>query len=154
MRPDYTAMMLVLGGGFVPLAIRTWPDTPEEALVRAIGVSTLVGLMILATWWSFRWFNKNRPRAYRRRLEKESAEFRARWPQEQLVLAPYVELDKEAQRCWQLTLLLEGYNLDSPGSEETFNDIAAVRHWTATVVEGMNVAAARDQQAAIGRDSV
>lgn len=98
-------MMLVLGGGFVPLAIRTWPDTPEEALARAIGVSTVVGLMILATWCSFRWFNRNRPQAYRRRLDTESAEFRAHWPHAQLVHAPYMELNKEAQRCWRLVLM-------------------------------------------------
>ncbi|QRY52814.1 hypothetical protein [Mycolicibacterium septicum] len=144
--------MLDLAGGFAPLSIRTWPDTPEEALVRAIGVAMLFGVIILATWWNLWWFNENRPNAYRRRLEKESAEFRARWPEERLTCAPYLELDEEAQRCWLLVLLMEGRNHGPSDSEHASKDIATVRHWITTVVAAMNVAADRDRRAAIEDD--
>lgn len=140
-------MMLALTGGFVPLSIRTWPDTPEEALVRALGVAMLFAVIILATWWNLWWFNENRPNAYRRRLEKESAAFRTRWPGERFADAPYLELDQEAQRCWLLVLLLEGSNRSSDHSELAFKDIAAVRHWMSTVVAAMNAAADRDSRA-------
>ncbi|WP_066900079.1 hypothetical protein [Mycolicibacterium houstonense] len=141
--------MLVLGGVFIPLSVRNWPDTPEEALARFVAIC-LVTAVVLAVaaglWW---WFNTSRPNAYRRRLEQESAQFRARWPADRLGSAPYGELDKEAQRCWLVLLLLEEGKLVAPNSEERAKEIAAVRHWIGIVVAALNTAAARDRQAAV-----
>ncbi|MGV0810228.1 hypothetical protein [Mycolicibacterium setense] len=141
--------MLVPGEIFIPLSVRSWPDTPEEALARFVAISLLMSVILVAAsglWW---WFHTNRPNAYRRRLEQESAEFRARWPADRLGSAPYGELDKEAQRCWLVLLLLEEGKLVVPNSQERAKEIAAVRHWTGIVVAALNAAAARDRQAAV-----
>ena len=148
MWPGYTANMLVLSGGFVPLSGRSWPDTPEEALARVVAIAILAAVVVPIACWIWWWFNTNRPNASRLRLEKESAEFRARWPGDQLGRAPYGELDAEAQRCWLLILLLEERKLDANGAVEPSKDIAAVRYWIDSVVAALNTAAARDRQAA------
>ncbi|OBB21561.1 hypothetical protein A5761_30055 [Mycolicibacterium setense] len=141
--------MLVPGETLIPLSVRSWPDTPEEALARFVAIGLLMSVILVAAsglWW---WFHTNRPNAYRRRLEQESAEFRARWPADRLGSAPYGELDKEAQRCWLVLLLLEEGKLVVPNSQERAKQIAAVRHWTGIVVAALNAAAARDRQAAV-----
>ncbi|MEX3650238.1 hypothetical protein [Mycolicibacterium porcinum] len=141
--------MLVLGEMFIPLSVRSWPDTPEEALARFVAIGLVLAVILAATgglWW---WFYVNRPNAYRRRLEQESAEFRVRWPADRLGSAPYGELDKEAQRCWLVLLLLEEGKLVVADSQRRTKEIAAVRHWISTVVAALNAAAARDRQAAV-----
>ncbi|WP_166907519.1 hypothetical protein [Mycobacterium sp. DL440] len=144
--------MLVLRGGSIPLSGRSWPDTPQEALARVIFLVILAAVVVPAVCWVWWWFNTNRPTACRRRLEKESADFRARWPADQLGRAPYGELDKEAQRCWLLVLLLEERKYDITGTEVFSRDIDAVRHWISMVVTALNAAAARDRQDFIARD--
>lgn len=144
--------MLVLTGGFIPLSGRSWPDTPQEALARVIFLVILAAVVVPAVCWVWWWFTTSRPMACRRRLEKESAEFRARWPAGQLGRAPYGELDKEAQRCWLLVLLLEERKYDIAGTEGSSKDIDAVRHWISLVVTALNAAAARDRQDSISRD--
>lgn len=141
--------MLILGGAGIPLGSRSWPDTPEEALARFIAICLVAAVVLAATgvfWW---WFGASRPNAYQRRLGQESAEFRARWPAAQLGRAPYGELDKEAQRCWLVLLLLEEGKLVAPNYEERAKEIAALRHWIGIVVAAMNAAAARNRQAAV-----
>ncbi|WP_029106001.1 hypothetical protein [Mycobacterium sp. URHD0025] len=141
--------MLVPGEMFIPLSVRSWPDTPEEALARFVAIGLLMSVILVAAsglWW---WFYTNRPNAYWRRLEQESAQFRARWPADRLDSAPYGELDKEAQRCWLMLLLLEEGKLVVPNSQERAKEIAAVRHWTGAVVAALNAAIVRDRQAAI-----
>lgn len=140
--------MLVPGEMFIPLSVRSWPDTPEEALARFVAIGLLMSVILVAAsglWW---WFYTNRPNAYRRRLEQESAEFRARWPADRLGSASYGELDKEAQRCWLMLLLLEEGKLVVPNGQERAKEIAAVRHWTGKVVAALNAAIVRDRQAA------
>lgn len=136
--------MLLLGGGFVPLSGRSWPDTPQEALARVIFLIILAAVVIPAACWVWWWFNTNRPSAYRRGLERESAEFRVRWPDDQLSGAPYRELDKEAQRCWSLLLLLEERQSDVRRNQG-LDSLAALRHRIDTVVAALNAAAARDR---------
>ncbi|WP_131721911.1 MULTISPECIES: hypothetical protein [Mycolicibacterium] len=143
-----------------PLSGRSWPDSPEEALanlialVCAVGIGAgLVGLVGWFLWW---WCFTNRPNAYRRRLEKESAEFRARWPQEQLGNAPYVSLSEEAQRCWALIFVLEDLDNSTKHStdvERISKDISTLHHWVDAVVVALNAAADRESQAAVGRYS-
>ncbi len=119
------------GGGFVPLSGRSWPDTPQEALARVIFLIILAAVVIPAACWVWWWFNTNRPSAYRRGLERESAEFRVRWPDDQLSGAPYRELDKEAQRCWSLLLLLEERQSDmrrNQGSDSLRRTAPSDRH--------------------------
>ncbi|MCV7387735.1 hypothetical protein [Mycolicibacterium porcinum] len=145
--------MLVLGGGFVPLSGRSWPDTPQEALARAIFLILLAAVIIPAVYWVCWWFTTNRPMACQRQLAKASAEFRARWPAGQLNCAPYDQLDEEAERCWLLILLLEERQLEATGGDESSIDVAAVRHWLDSVVAALNAAAARDRQAAGAGDS-
>ncbi|WP_157561244.1 hypothetical protein [Mycobacterium sp. E802] len=145
--------MLVLGDAFISLSARSWPDTPEEALARFIAICLLLAVVLPSAGWLWWWFNMNRPASYRRRLERRSAEFRARWPADQLGRAPYGELDKEAQRCWLILLLLEEGKLIASNSEERAREIAAVRHWIALVVAALNTATARDPQAAIAEGS-
>ncbi|MCV7066608.1 hypothetical protein H7H51_14460 [Mycolicibacterium farcinogenes] len=128
--------MLILGEVCIPLSVRDWPDTPEEALARFIAICLVLAVILAATgglWW---WFGANRPNAYRRRLEQESAEFRFRWPADRLGSAPYGELDKEAQRCWLMLLLLEEGKLVAPNSDERSKEIAAVRDRQTAVAEG------------------
>ena len=146
MWPGYTANMLVLSGGFVPLSGRSWPDTPQEALAGLIFLSILAAVVVPIACWIWWWFNTNRPNACRLRLEKESAEFRARWPADQLGRAPYGELGAEAQRCWLLILLLEERKFEASAAVEPSKDIAAVRHWIDRVVAALNAAAARGRQ--------
>ncbi|QZH66295.1 hypothetical protein [Mycolicibacterium farcinogenes] len=146
--------MLALGGAIGPLSGRSWPDSPEAALANLIvlvcAVVISVALIALAGWFLWWWAGTNRPNAYRRRLEKRSAKFRARWPQEQLTYAPFVELSNEAQRCWTLILMRE----DSEESSDVAglsNDVSELRHWVDAVVGALNSAADQDRQAAIGR---
>ncbi|OMC34058.1 hypothetical protein A5740_10455 [Mycobacterium sp. GA-1841] len=141
--------MLVLGDAFMSLSARSWPDTPGEALARFIAICLLMAIILPSAAGLLWWFNTNRPAAYRRRLEQGSAEFRVRWPADQLGYAPYGELDKEAQRCWMILLLLEEGMLVARDSEKRAKDIAAVRHWISIVVAALNAAAARDRQAAV-----
>ena len=149
--------MLALGGAIEPLSGRSWPDSPEEALANLIALVCAVaigaGLVALVGWFLWWWCFTNRPRAYRRQLEKRSAEFRTRWPREQLGCAPYVELSQEAQRCWTLILMLE--DLDNSaiyprGAEGLSSDITALRHWVDVVVVALNSAADRDRQTTVG----
>lgn len=152
--------MLALGGAMEPLSGRSWPDSPEEALsnlivlICAVAITAaLIGLVGWFLWW---WCFTNRPKAYRRRLEKQSAEFRTRWPQEQLAYAPSAELSKEAQRCWALILVLEDSDTatDAPrGSDEPSSDISALHHWVNAVVVALNSATDRERQGAVGRFS-
>ncbi|BBX28317.1 hypothetical protein GCM10009632_08110 [Mycolicibacterium alvei] len=148
MQPGYTASMRLPTRGYVSLSGRSWPDTPQEALAGVIFLALLAAVVIPAACWVWWWFTTNRPMACRRRLEKESAEFRARWPADQLGRAPYGALDEEAQRCWLLVLLLEERKLDTYNAEASAKDVAAVRHWIDRVVVALNEAAARDRQAA------
>ncbi|OBF44337.1 hypothetical protein A5719_07675 [Mycolicibacterium peregrinum] len=152
MQAGYTASMLVPTGGFVSLSGRSWPDTPQEALAGVIFLALLAAVVVPAACWVLWWFTTNRPMACRRRLEKESAEFRARWPADQLGRTPYEALDEEAQRCWLLVLLLEERKLDTYSAEEPTRDVAAVRNWIDRVVVALNEAAARDRQAASAGD--
>lgn len=151
--PGYTECMLLLRGGFIPLSGRSWPDTPQEALARVIFLIILAAVVIPAVSWVWWWFNTNRPNACRRGLEIESAEFRAKWPADQLGRAPYSELDKEAQRCWLLLLLLEERELVARGAEQRAKDIVALRYWINTVVAALNAAAARGRLGTNTRDS-
>ncbi|WP_142253992.1 hypothetical protein [Mycobacterium sp. NS-7484] len=150
--------MLALAVAIEPLSGRSWPDTPEEALANLIALVCAVaigaGLVGLVGWFLWWWCFTNRPNAYRRRLEKESAEFRTRWPQDQLNFAPYSELSDEAQRCWALIFVLEhsdnskSYPHGAEGSK-----ISELRHWIDTVVAALNSAAERERQPATGRYS-
>ncbi|MCV7066610.1 hypothetical protein H7H51_14470 [Mycolicibacterium farcinogenes] len=153
--------MLGLGGAMEPLAGgRSWPDSPGEALAILIGIVCAwaigAGVVVLVGWFLSWWCFSNRPKALRRRLEKESAEFRERWPLEQLGYAPYVELSKEAQRCWALIFILEESDDSteySSGAGASSSDFVALRSWVDVIVMAMNSAADRDQQAAVGRYS-
>jgi hypothetical protein len=148
--------MLALGGAMEPLSGRSWPDTPEEALldlivlVCAVAIST--ALIALVGWFLRWWCFTNRPNAYRRRLEKRSAEFRARWPREQLSCAPFAELSEEAHRCWALIFILEDM-ASSRRSGGISTDTSALHHWVDTVVVALNSAADRERHAAVGRQS-
>ncbi|WKG04251.1 hypothetical protein [Mycolicibacterium sp. HK-90] len=150
--------MLGLGGAMEPLAGgRSWPDSPEEALAILIVIVCAwaigAGLVALAgrfLWW---WCFTNRPNAYRQRLEKGSAGFRARWPREQLGSAPYVELTQEAQRCWAMILMAEELDNSAecaPDAEGLSMDIAELRHWVELVVLALNSAADRERRVAVG----
>ncbi|WP_139335179.1 hypothetical protein [Mycobacterium sp. GA-1841] len=150
--------MLAVAVAIGPLSGRSWPDTPEEALANLIAlicaVATGAGLVVLVGWFLRWWCFTNRPSAYRRRLEKRSAEFRARWPQEQLGYAPYSELCAEAQRCWALVFVLEDSDNPKeqpPGADSS--DLPALHHWIDIVIAALNSAAERERQPATGRNS-
>ena len=127
------------------LLARSWPDTPEEYLSSSIGLLIFVGTLALSGF-CFLQFMKAWRRAYEARLIRESREFRARWPREQLGQAPYVELEAEIERSWQLVQLLEARAVWANGGREALGDSAAVRGWASSLAGLLNTAALRERQ--------
>ena len=126
------------------LAARSWPDTPEEYLASSIAVLCLVSFGALAMFGFARFMTAWR-KSYESRLVKESQEFRTRWPSDRLRHAPYLELEAEAERSWQVALLLED-RAASGGDREACGRSVAARDWASSLADVLNGAAGRGQQ--------
>ena len=127
------------------LAARSWPDTPEEYLSSSIAVLCLVGFGSLAIFGSVRFMTSWR-KSYEARLVRESEQFRTRWPADRLSHAPYLELEAEAERRWQLALLLEERAASGAGDREALGRSVAMRGWASSLAGALSVAPGSGQR--------
>jgi hypothetical protein len=121
----------------IALAARSWPDTTEEYLSSGITVLTLVAFMALSMF-SLRQFMIVWRNGYITRLTRESQEFRAQWPADRLGHAPFLELEAEVERCWQLVLVLEERAAET-GDRSALDQSAAVRSWIGSLAKALPV---------------
>lgn len=110
----------------------------------AIGLTCFLGILALSGFCFMRFMSGWR-KAYESRLLRESEDFRNKWPAERLGQAPYLELEREAERCWQLALLIEertalGGDQDAPGQ------LAAARSRAGALAGALNNASANGQR--------
>ncbi|TMS51340.1 hypothetical protein [Mycobacterium sp. DBP42] len=127
------------------LAARSWPDTPEEYLSSAIAVLCLIGFGALAMFCVFRFMAAWR-KSYASRLARESEQFRTRWPADRLRNAPYPELAAEAQRCWQLALLIEERAGSGDRGNAALARAIAMRGQASSLADALNYAAGSGQR--------
>lgn len=127
------------------LAARSWPNTPEEYLASSIAVLCLVSFGALAMFGFARFMAAWR-KSYESRLVKESQEFRTRWPSDRLRQAPYPELEAEAERCWQLALLIEERAGSGDRGNAALGRSIAMRAHASSLADALNVAAGSGQR--------
>lgn len=136
MRGDILAVEFVARGRL--------PSTPGEWLGVLAFFAVIGTTFVLMQFWAGRRASTQLA-AQEARLTTESAQFRSRWPAQQLWQAPYAELEAEAERCWRIIFVLErrqGIARRLQGSD-VGAQIVALRGWITTVVNAMHAVASR-----------
>lgn len=141
----YTAHMIRVSVPGAVLAARSWPDTPEEYLSSSIAVLCLVGFGAMAMFCLVRFMTAWR-KSYESRLVRESEQFRARWAADRLWHATYPELEAEAERCWQLALLIEERAGSGDRGNEALGRSIAMRAHARSLADALNAAAGSGQR--------
>lgn len=123
---------------------RSLPNTPEEWVSLSIGLACFLGILAVSMFCFIRFMSGWR-KAYESRLLRESEEFRSSWPTERLAKAPYLELQREAERCWQLALLIEERTALS-GDRDALGKLAATRSRAVALAGALNNASSNGQR--------